>query len=354
MGKLYQNIIRPLLFTQDPEKTHDIAVLGLRYLSKLKPLLWLMEHYNNAHSNQSSHFFGLTFPNRVGLAPGFDKNGICWQAMRALGFGFAEIGTVTHMRQPGNPRPRVFRYPENEAVINRMGFNNDGAEMIAKRLSIEPRGNKRGFPLGINIGKTKAIPLLEATKDYLASFHLLADYADYFTINISSPNTPGLRKLQGKDHLPALLKELRNANVDRSRKMGRLPIPMLVKISPDNSFADIDAILETIIDLEYAGIIAVNTTTERPHVNTVFEETGGLSGLPLHAKSVKIIKYISRSTNGKLPIIGSGGIMDARSAGETMDAGACLLQLYTGLIYKGPFLAKEIAKAISWSQRDWV
>ncbi|MCB1122197.1 MAG: dihydroorotate dehydrogenase (quinone), partial [Verrucomicrobiae bacterium] len=229
-----------------------------------------------------------------------------------------------------------------------------GAEFIAKRLSKQPQGKYRRFPLGINIGKSKIVPIEDAAEDYLKSFNLLVGFADYFTVNVSSPNTPDLRKLQGADYLPSLLKVLVDANRDLSVKTKRKRLPILVKIAPDLNFREIDFILETIANLGLDGIIAANTTLARPGKLAEVEEAGGLSGRPVGHRSTEIIRYISKSTSGRLPIIGVGGIMDTQSAGEKMDAGASLVQLYTGFIYRGPFFPRDVARALAHSHRDWV
>ncbi len=343
MGWFYERLLRPILFLQDPEKAHEYAVLSLRTLGRLTPICRFMERCNQRQSSVPISLFGLQFPNAVGLAAGMDKNAHFWHAAGALGFGHVEIGTVTRLRQPGNPRPRIFRYPEQQAIINRMGFNNDGAEAIARRLESAGNAKKRRIILGINIGKSRAVPLDEAAADYLGSFQLLADYADYIAINVSSPNTPELRRLQGEEFLPNLLETLRGANLDRAQKLGVKLIPLLVKISPDLSFQEIDDILTTVIDNEIDGIIATNTTLARPVPFSTVEEEGGLSGAPLHVRSLEIINYIYRSTEGKLPIIGVGGIDGPETAARTIDAGATLVQIYTGMIYKGPLLAARIA-----------
>lgn len=228
MGVLYEKLIRPAIFTQDAEKMHNYAIWGLKLLAQAgTPVRSLFEWYNQNNKHcQPVNLFRLTFPNVVGMAAGFDKNAICWTAAKALGFGFAEIGTVAHMRQPGNPRRRMLRYPKHEAIINGLGFNNDGAEAVAQRLSKYPKGKRRPFPLGINIGKTKAISIIEAAKDYLASFNLLADY---FAINISSPNTPGLRKLQGKDRFTSTIKRTEKSEYRSREKNGAIRYPYACK-----------------------------------------------------------------------------------------------------------------------------
>jgi dihydroorotate dehydrogenase len=354
MGLIYQKIIKPLLFKQEPERAHEVAVLALKFISELGPFTRLLENYNQIKL-QPIELFGLKFPNHVGIAAGFDKNAECFKAAGALGFGHIESGTITLYRQPGNPKPRLFRFPEEEAIINRMGFNNDGAKIIAERLAKSYlKYRNRTIPLGINIGKSKITPIEEAEEDYVNSFNLLADYADYFTINVSSPNTAGLRELQGKKQLRSLLNCLKIANSDRAKRIGSKEIPMLLKIAPDLTFPQIDSILEIIQDLSFAGIVATNTTLQRPSSFLKIDCAGGLSGRPLHRLSVDIIKYIHLKTAGKLPIIGVGGIMDPESAGRTMDAGASLVQIYTGLVYKGPFLGKEIARSLSWRRRPWI
>lgn len=353
MGLFYEQVMRPLLFTQDAEKAHENAILWMKLLGSQNWLCRLMEQWNCFASHEPIELFGLEFPNAIGLAAGFDKNAEIIRALSALGFGHVEVGTITHQRQPGNSRPRLFRFPEHEAVINRMGFNNDGAEIVANRLSRLPRRRQR-IPLGINIGKTKTTPIEEAVSDYLGSFSLLADYADYFAINVSSPNTPELRKLQGKAFLPDLLNSLMKANKDRARKMGTDPIPMLLKIAPDLSYREIDDILETLIDTGMSGVIATNTTVQRAGEMVGIEQHGGLSGRPLHRMSCQVVNYIHKATEGKVPIIGVGGISTPRTAGEMMDAGASLIQIYTGMVYKGPFVPRMLARSLRWRNEEWV
>lgn len=353
MGIAYNNLIRPLLFRQDPEKSHETAVLALKFLTHLTPLRWLMEKYNRVEVPPVK-LFGLSFPGPVGLAAGFDKNAQIWPAAAALGFGFVEVGTVTYHAQSGNPKPRLFRFPEERAVINRMGFNNDGAAAVADRLAQDFESFSKKIPIGINIGKSKITPIEEAAEDYVASFALLAPFADYFVINVSSPNTEGLRSLQSRSHLSTLLSTIQTANLEWAKKMGRPLIPILVKISPDLTFREMDDALETITECRVSGIIATNTTLSRPGNFAQVDTQGGLSGQPLLPLSTQVISYIHKATEGRLPIIGVGGITDAASAGQIMDAGASLLQIYTGLIYEGPFLAKKITQALKWRKSDWV
>ncbi len=352
MGFLYDHLAKPLFFRCDPEVAHEIAVHGLAALGRVRPLCALLERWqrlNPAHY-RPVECLGLKFPNAVGLAAGFDKNGFAWPAAAALGFGHVEIGTVTHQAQDGNPRPRLFRYPAEEAVINRMGFNNRGAAALAARLAKLPGPGRRAIPLGINLGKTKVVPLEQATEDYLGSFRLLADHADYLVVNVSSPNTPGLRELQDAAWLRPLLAALVNENKSRAAA-GRPRRPLLLKIAPDLSFPQVDAALGVISDLGLDGIIATNTTLARPGKFATVNETGGLSGKPVRQRATAIINYIARATGGRLPIIGVGGIDDAASAGEKMDAGAHLVQVYTGMIYRGPFFAAEVARALAPRQR---
>lgn len=354
MGTIYEKAVRPLMFRMDPEHAHERVAEGLKIVSALRPLCNLMARHNSLQGRlRPIDLFGLRFPNTIGLAAGFDKNATFWPAIFGLGFGHVEVGTVTFQRQPGNPRPRIFRYPAEEALINRMGFNNDGAECVARRLARQFRKGRPKAPLGVNIGKSKAVSLEHAAEDYRRSFEALADYADYFTVNVSSPNTPDLRTLQEESRLVLLLQSLKEANEARAARLGTRKIPMLVKIAPDLSFPQIDAVLETIFDLGYAGVIATNTTLARPGSLAEARQEGGLSGRPLRRKSLDIINYISRATNGKLPIIGVGGIFDTEAAAEKMDAGASLVQIYTGMIYRGPFLGKAIARGLSDRQSDW-
>lgn len=352
MGWLYQNVIKSALFRLEAERAHELAVDSLSLLAQVRPLCALLEHLSAlpAGSRTPINCFGLKFPNAVGLAAGFDKHGRAWPAAAALGFGHVEIGTVTLHAQDGNPRERVFRYPAEEAVINRMGFNNGGAAALAARLAKLPGPGQRRIPLGINLGKTKVTPLEQATEDYLGSFRLLADHADYVVVNVSSPNTPGLRELQDAAWLTPLLGALVEENKVRVGA-GKARRPLLLKIAPDLSFPQIDAALGVITDLGLDGIIATNTTLARPGRLAMAKEAGGLSGRPLRRRSTEIINYISRATGGHLPIIGVGGIYDEVSAGEKLDAGAKLIQVYTGMIYRGPFFARDLAHALADRQR---
>ena len=355
MGFWYEKTIKPFLFRKDPETAHHLAVRGMRTLGALPPLCRLMARANGVSRHcRPIELFGLRFPNAVGLAAGFDKDAVCWQAAAALGFGHVEIGTVTAQRQPGNPRPRVFRYPGEEAVINRMGFNNAGAEIVARRLARHPK-KRRAIPLGINIGKSRAVAIDDAAEDYLLSFRALADHADYVTVNVSSPNTPDLRLLQESAHLLGLLRILRDANLSRVSEEGKTRVPILVKIAPDLTYRQIDAILDTVVNLNLDGVIATNTTLARPGRCAALKESGGLSGRPLRNRATDIVRYLHLRTEGNLPIIAVGGIHDLESAGEKLDAGASLVQIYTGMIFQGPFFAREVARALAHRQRtDWI
>lgn len=349
MGAIYRNVVKPLLFRLDPEHAHELGVDGLAMLGRLTPVCRVLEAFNrlDPSSHRPVRAFGLEFPNAVGLAAGFDKNAQAWMAAAALGFGHVEIGTVTALAQPGNPQPRLFRYPEEKAVINRMGFNNEGSEAVAARLAGQPGVGHRRIPLGINLGKSKVTPNEEATQDYLTSFGRLAGHADYVVVNVSSPNTPGLRALQDEKPLRELLGALSAAN--RARGAGRRPL--LLKIAPDLSWPQIDAALGVIAEFGLDGIIATNTTLARPGSFADVGQAGGLSGAPLRHKSTQIVAYISRATGGRLPIIAAGGIVNAESAGEKLDAGATLVQVYTGMIYEGPLFAAELARACGERQR---
>ena len=352
MGWLYQHAVKPALFRLDPERAHEAAVDALALLGLIRPLCAVLEkvHQLPPPRHRPVECFGLKFPNAVGLAAGFDKNGRAWRAAAALGFGHVEIGTVTLHAQPGNERPRAFRYPAEEAIINRLGFNNAGAAALATRLASLPGPGRRIIPLGINLGKSKVTSLDRAVEDYLGSFRLLADHADYVAVNVSSPNTPGLRELQDAAWLSPLLAALVAENGTRTAA-GKPRRPLLLKIAPDLDFPQIDTVLQVIADLRLDGIIATNTTLARPGSLAAVTEAGGLSGRPLQRRSTAIINYLARATSGRLPIIGVGGIMDEGSAGEKLDAGATLVQLYTGLIYRGPFFAAEVARALAQRQR---
>jgi dihydroorotate dehydrogenase len=334
-GEAYEKLVRPLLFLLDPETAHHLVLGWLRRSSHVDLALGLLRRFQPAPKPKT--FFGVTFQNPVGLAAGFDKNGVALPAWAALGFGFIEIGTVTAKAQAGNPRPRIFRYAEQEALINRLGFNNDGADMVANRLrQLRESGRWPAVPVGINIGKSKTTPLDQAPADYLHSFRRLRNFADYIVLNVSSPNTPGLRALQERESLSILLRAIREEN--------RTAKPIVVKISPDISSAQMEEIVSTCEENQVAALIATNTTLDHSSVLSGGDEAGGLSGVPLRKKSTELVRALAaRST---IPVIGCGGIFDAESAREKIDAGAALLQIYTGFIYRGPGLIREIVEAL--------
>lgn len=354
MGYVYENIVRPVLFKMEPEQAHDRGRQALMTAGRIPFLCRTLRAFNQVCEDKPVRLFGLNFPNRVGLAAGMDKDGEFPRIIEALGFGHSEVGTVTPEGQPGNPRPRLFRFPEHGGLVNRMGFNNKGSEAMLHALSKNYPKGKRKMPVGVNIGKAKSTSLNHAVDDYVACFRKLADQADYFTINISSPNTEGLRDLQSKAYLRELLDTIRQENLSHAKKLGHDPHPLLLKIAPDLTFGEIDSILEVLLDLDYSGIIATNTTISRPN-GFSSNETGGMSGHPeLRKMSNQIINYIYRSTEGKLPIIGVGGVDSVEAAGEKMDAGASMVQIYTGWVYRGPFFAKELAKAMKSRGEEWV
>ena len=337
MKNAYERFVRPLLFSIDAETAHRLTIGSLRAASRVDLALRPLNVFQPPA--QPKKLFGLNFPNPIGLAAGVDKNGVALPAWAALGFGFIEIGTVTAKAQPGNPKPRIFRFPEQNALINRLGFNNDGADLIARRLNkLRRSGRWPEVPLGINIGKSISTPLTEATEDYLYSFRLLREFADYIVINVSSPNTPGLRELQGRHALSELLSAIAAKNLI-TRK------PIVVKIAPDLTPTELGQIVSACETNKVAGIIATNTTIDHSSIPSEQDEQGGLSGAPLCEKSTALIRQIvARSA---IPVIASGGIIDAGSAREKIEAGAQLLQIYTGLIYRGPRLLREIAPALT-------
>jgi len=353
MGALYEKILRPVLFRLESERAHELAVHAMALLGWFGPLCRMMETLGriSPSSFRPIEAFGVRFPNAVGLAAGFDKNALAWPSAAALGFGHVELGTVTAVAQPGNPRPRMFRYPEQEALINRLGFNNEGSEAVAARLSGHPPPGKRRIPLGVNLGKSKAADINRAPADYLASFGRLADYADYVVLNVSSPNTPGLRQLQDETRLRELLAAIVGANNGRAASLGRSRVPILLKIAPDLEFTQIDAVLAVVADHRLDGLVATNSTLARPGAFARVGEEGGLSGMPLRRRSTEVVRYVARATGGRLPIIGVGGITDVDSAAEKLDAGASLVQVYTGMVYRGPFFAAELARGLADRQR---
>ncbi len=348
MSWLYDHVAKPAFSQLDPETAHELSVDALTALGWLRPLCAALEKWAqlNPVSHRPIECFGLQFPNAIGLAAGFDKNGRAWPAAAALGFGHVEVGTVTLHAQSGNERPRLFRFPSERAVINLMGFNNEGAAALASRLAKQPRSDHRTIPLGINLGKSKITPFDRATEDYLGSFRLLADYADYFVVNVSSPNTPYLRELQNAAWLQLLLGALVGENRARAAA-GKQRRPLLLKIAPDLNFSQIDDVLTVIAHFGLDGIIATNTTQARPGVFSRAPQAGGLSGAPLQARATEVISYIAKATNGRLLIVGVGGVMDFAGAAEKLDAGATLLQVYTGMIYRGPFFARELAREVA-------
>lgn len=338
MSIIYKKFVRPILFKRKAEDAHDSALKTLARVSRSNFASHIVERLF-ASPDMPTEVFRLSFPNPVGLAAGMDKFAAAVPVWEKLGFGFCELGGVTWHGQPGNPSPRMFRAVADEAIVNRMGFNNDGAEALAKNLlDWKKSGRWPKHPVGINLGKSKVTPLEKAAEDYSNSFRLLRDLADFFVVNVSSPNTPGLRQLQDKSALDEILASIRQQN-----SAGKA---VLVKIAPDLSFEAIDEILELAKAQGIAGIVATNTTITRPQTNDaqcqkVYSEAGGLSGKPLKARSTEIIRHIYRQTGGQLPIIGVGGIFNADDAWEKVIAGASLLQVYTGMVYEGPAVVKD-------------
>jgi dihydroorotate dehydrogenase len=332
----YEKLVRPLLFLLDPETAHHLALGFLRRASSSQSMLAMLRRFRPADNPRT--LFGVTFPNPIGLAAGFDKDGIALPALAALGFGFIEIGTVTSRAQAGNPSPRIFRFSDQQALINRLGFNNEGADAVANRLrQWRESGRWPALPVGINIGKSKLTPLDQAPADYLHSFRRLRNFADYIVLNVSSPNTPGLRSLQTGESLSILLEAVQGEN--RSDK------PIVVKVSPDLAPDELDEVIAACQAHQVAAIIATNTTLDHSRIPPARDQAGGLSGPPLREKSTALIRAITGKCS--IPVIGCGGISDADSAREKISAGATLLQVYTGFIYRGPGLLREIAAAIT-------
>ena len=345
MSWMYRTFVRPVLFSQDSESIHNRTLKMLGWASRQSVI---GDFLGALYSSPALpiHAFGLTFPNPIGLAAGMDKHAAAAPIWPELGFGFSELGGVTWHAQPGNPSPRMFRAVADEALINRMGFNNPGAEAMAAKLK-EWRSSGRwpAHPVGINLGKSKVTPLEKAAEDYASSFRLLREYADFFVVNVSSPNTPNLRQLQDKAALDEILAALQDANVDGQTR------PILVKVAPDLTFEALDDILELAGPRKLAGIVATNTTISRPEgkspeLQRIYSEAGGLSGKPLRLRSTEVIRHLYRATGGRLPIIGVGGIFSAADAWEKITAGASLLQIYTGLVYEGPAVVKGIVKGL--------
>jgi dihydroorotate dehydrogenase len=331
MVNLYERLLRPVLFSLDPETVHHVAI-GLLRVASVAPwaLAWLAPK-----GRCERDVFGVHFPNPVGLAAGFDKNAVALPAWAALGFGFVEAGTVTAQPQPGNPRPRIFRISELEAIINRLGFNNEGVERIAARLEeLAGSGRWPKIPVGINLGKTKVVPLERAVDDYLAAFKSLNRFGDYIVLNVSSPNTPGLRKLQEREAIAALFGAVQAQNPGK---------PLLVKIAPDLIWTQLDDVLGLAGEHRLAGIIATNTTVDQASVPADLRQEGGLSGRPLAGRSLELLRHIKQ--NSPLPVISVGGIMTGDDAKARFDAGADLIQIYTGFIYRGPRLVREAVAA---------
>ncbi len=331
-------LARSLLFALDAERAHRLTIAGLRAGYRLGLLGPAIEQ----QPGQPVQLMGLTFANRIGLAAGFDKNATCVDAMGALGFGFVEVGTLTPRPQEGNPRPRVFRLPPARAVINRMGFPNDGVAAATLRL----RQRRYTGVCGVNIGKNAATPLEQATSDYVSALQTVYEYADYVTINISSPNTQGLRQLQEGEQLRPLLRALLTTRVQLAQRVGRT-VPLLVKLSPDLSADELTTTAQVIGELELDGVIATNTTVDRaavaglPHA----QRPGGLSGEPLRERSVAVVRRLRQLLGPGMPLIGVGGISSAADAAAMLGAGADLIQVYTGLIYRGPALVRELVAA---------
>ena len=341
---MYKGLIRPLLFLLSPERAHYFTFDLLRVLHKIPGMGALFRSlFSYRNKRLERELFGLKFPNPVGLAAGFDKDSKLIDEMSNLGFGFIEIGTITPVGQPGNPQPRLFRLPQDQSLINRMGFNNGGAIEAVERL----KGRKSKVIVGGNIGKNKNTPNDQAEQDYLKCFRELFEYVDYFVVNVSSPNTPNLRDLQEKEPLKALLSRLQEENDQKTKRK-----PILLKIAPDLTNEQLDDVVEIVMDTHIDGVIATNTTISREGLstseNTVADiGAGGLSGKSVRSRSTEVIRYLHKKGEGKFPIIGVGGIFTAEDALEKIRAGASLVQVYTGFVYEGPAMVKRINKVLA-------
>lgn len=341
---MYKLLVRPLLFSFDPEWVHYFTLNALRLLNKIPFSSWLFRKiYSYQNSSLEKELFGIKFKNPVGLAAGFDKNGKYIKEMSNLGFGFIEIGTITPKPQPGNPKKRLFRVQNDLAIINRLGINNDGNILCAERL----KKNNSDVVIGGNIGKNTTTSNENADTDYIQNFEILHQYVDYFVLNVSCPNVSNFTKLQDVEFLKKLIPQLKKINSTKPKKK-----PILIKISPDLNQDQLDETIDLILSENLDGIIATNTTTSRNNLKTNKSKiekigNGGLSGEPLKNKSTEVIRYISKKTNGNLPIIGVGGIMNPKDALDKIKAGADLIQLYTGFIYEGPSIVKKINQYLS-------
>lgn len=361
MSWLYRTFIRPVLFEQDSEAIHDRVISGLEWASLRPPICEALAGLYAAQELPVT-LFGIRFPNPVGLAAGMDKFARALPCWAALGFGFSELGGVTKLSQPGNPSPRLFRAINDRALINRMGFNNPGADAIALKLG-QWRATQRwpNHPVGINLGKSKATPIEHAAEDYVSSLRTLWSHADFFVVNVSSPNTPNLRRLQEPESLQRILEAVQEANRALTQTAATQANPgpgaslagkpILIKVAPDLSFEALEEILDLALRCGVAGIVATNTTVTRPEPGTpdlanVYRQEGGLSGAPLRLRSTEFVSRIYSQTNGRLPVIGVGGIFNADDAWEKIVAGASLVQVYTGLIYEGPGLVKAIVAGL--------
>ena len=347
---MYKSIIKPFFFLFEPENIHHIVFKAIKFLCAIPGTPFIIKNIYTVNDKRLERkLFGLTFPNPVGLAAGFDKDAKLFDELGYYGFGFIEIGTLTPKAQPGNDKPRMFRLPEDEGLINRMGFNNGGAEAAAMRLinrkSNLPAG-RQGIIIGGNIGKNKITPNEDAVSDYEKCFETLFDYVDYFVVNVSSPNTPGLRALQEKEPLTKLLMHVKELNAKKKN-----PKAILLKIAPDLTNEQLDDIIIIVKETKIDGVVATNTTIDRSNLITDKNKiescgAGGLSGKPLKNRSVEVVKYLSDKSNKAFPIIGVGGIHTGKDAVEMLKAGASLVQIYTGFIYEGPSIAKKINKEI--------
>jgi dihydroorotate dehydrogenase len=343
---LYKKLVRPLLFLGDPEKTHEQTLALLSRITPFEPLLEQMFSVRDARLEV--RLGPLLFPNPVGLAGGFDKNGIAVRTVAALGFGFMEIGAVTALAQPGNPKPRLYRLPEDQALINRLGFNNEGAAAIAARLkALRENGNPLKIPLGINLGRSKIVETKDAVADFLSAFDQVYSYGDFFTLNVSSPNTPQLRDLQEKNLLQGLLRAIQEKNRELAGRFAHKPKPVWVKIAPDMEFSQVDDIIGVALREKISGIIATNATAYlRETLTSGSKEPGGLSGKPLRALATSFVRHLYRAVGVNLPIIGVGGIFSAEDAYEKIKAGASAVQIYTGFVYEGPAAVKRINQGL--------